>query len=614
MIPPTADTPATGFRIERCTGGGCSNFAALSTMIFTGPQGLGSVTVTNGGTGYTSAPTVTFVGGGQGINAAATATVAGGAVTAITLTNAGSNYNSAPTVVLTGGGGTGATAAANFAYRYVDALVASGATYNYRVLAYNHLGNSAASNTATQVMPTWSAATGVTITPNPLPTAPPPSPQHYTYGTLVRFTAAPTGTTVAGQYRFSLNNGTTNTLMQDWSSTATWNMPTTTPVGTYTLTVDMRTSAVSATPDASSTFVFGIIAAPASAVRVTPNVASPHVNQTAITFTAASVGTTAPQYRFNLNGAVVQDYSTTATWTMPLSQPAGTYTITADVRTNTLSATPDVTSAPLSYVVVNGHDFNADGNSDLIWLNEANGQLYAWLMNGVAVQSRVPMYNGQGVDTSWKIVGIGDLNADGKPDLIWQDQINGQIYCWLMDGVNQSGASYLNNGQAVSTNWKIVGTGDLNADGRSDLIWQDQPTGQLYYWLMDGVTRLGSGYLNNGEAIGTSWKIVGTGDLNADGKTDLVWQDQASGQLYYWLMDGVNRSGSGYLNNGEAIDTSWKVVGVFDIDNDGKPDLIWQDQVNGQLYYWLMDGVNRLGSGYLFDGQPVDTSWKIVGK
>jgi fibronectin-binding autotransporter adhesin len=67
-----------------------------------------SVSVTAGGSGYTSAPTVTISGGG-GTGATATATVASGAVTAITITNPGSGYTSAPTIAF-GGPGTGATA------------------------------------------------------------------------------------------------------------------------------------------------------------------------------------------------------------------------------------------------------------------------------------------------------------------------------------------------------------------------------------------------------------------------------------------------------------------------------------------------------------------------
>jgi len=71
-----------------------------------------SISVTNGGSGYTSAPTV-VIGGGGGSGATATATVSGGAVSLITVTNVGANYASAPAVSFTGGGGTGATATAS---------------------------------------------------------------------------------------------------------------------------------------------------------------------------------------------------------------------------------------------------------------------------------------------------------------------------------------------------------------------------------------------------------------------------------------------------------------------------------------------------------------------
>tara|TARA_B100000131_G_scaffold8147_1_gene8499 strand:+ start:15363 stop:22169 length:6807 start_codon:yes stop_codon:yes gene_type:complete len=74
-----------------------------------------TITVSAGGSGYTSAPTVAFsapTGTGQTEKATGTATVSGGAVTKITLTNKGKGYTSAPTITLTGGGGSSATATA----------------------------------------------------------------------------------------------------------------------------------------------------------------------------------------------------------------------------------------------------------------------------------------------------------------------------------------------------------------------------------------------------------------------------------------------------------------------------------------------------------------------
>jgi starch-binding outer membrane protein, SusD/RagB family len=76
-----------------------------------------SITVTNGGSGYTSAPTVTvspnISGIGAGYDAAlATATISGGKVTSINVVSSVGFYTSPPTVTIAGGGGTGATATA----------------------------------------------------------------------------------------------------------------------------------------------------------------------------------------------------------------------------------------------------------------------------------------------------------------------------------------------------------------------------------------------------------------------------------------------------------------------------------------------------------------------
>ncbi len=79
-------------------------------------SGVKRIIVTNGGSGYTTAPIVTISGGG-GSGALATAGISAGKVTsvilspdAITGVKLGSEYIAEPTVSFTGGGGSGATA------------------------------------------------------------------------------------------------------------------------------------------------------------------------------------------------------------------------------------------------------------------------------------------------------------------------------------------------------------------------------------------------------------------------------------------------------------------------------------------------------------------------
>ena len=37
-------------------------------------------------------------------------------------------------------------------------------------------------------------------------------------------------------------------------------------------------------------------------------------------------------------------------------------------------------------------------------------------------------------------------------------------------------------------NSQVIGAGDFNEDGKTDLVWEHQPTGGVYVWLMNGVT------------------------------------------------------------------------------------------------------------------------------
>jgi hypothetical protein len=84
--------------------------------------------MTNGGVGYTSAPSVVFTSS-SGSGATATATISNGAVTSVTVTNSGTGYTQPPAISFVGGAGHDA-AAVSFIETNIDKAADSFADNN----------------------------------------------------------------------------------------------------------------------------------------------------------------------------------------------------------------------------------------------------------------------------------------------------------------------------------------------------------------------------------------------------------------------------------------------------------------------------------------------------
>ena len=93
--------------------------AGAIVLVLTAPDQSGatdtvaSVTFTEPGSGYTSAPTVTLAPPPAGGTPATADVAGGGGVGSVNVTTAGAGYTSAPTISFSGGGGSGAAATAD---------------------------------------------------------------------------------------------------------------------------------------------------------------------------------------------------------------------------------------------------------------------------------------------------------------------------------------------------------------------------------------------------------------------------------------------------------------------------------------------------------------------
>ena len=255
-----------------------------------------------------------------------------------------------------------------------------------------------------------------------------------------------------------------------------------------------------------------------------------------------------------------------------------------------------------SWQAVGSADFNGDGQADILWQN-ANGQAAIWEMDGANVTASATV--GPNPGPNWKVVGTGDFNGDGNSDILWQNA-SGQVAVWEMDGTNViAGGSQL-VGPNPGPNWKVVGTGDFNGDGNSDILLQNTD-GQAAIWEMDGTNVIASATV--GANPGPNWKVVGTGDFNGDGNSDILLQN-TDGQAAIWEMDGTNVIASATV--GANPGPNWKAVGTGDFNGDGFSDILWQN-ASGQTAIWEMDGTKPIAGGSQLVASNLGSAWHAIG-
>lgn len=242
-------------------------------------------------------------------------------------------------------------------------------------------------------------------------------------------------------------------------------------------------------------------------------------------------------------------------------------------------------------------DVNGDGRPDLVVSDgSGGGRVMILFADPAHPGSFLPAFNlSTGVYNM--SVAIADLNGDGRPDIVAVGaDINGNngsayvFYQTTTPGTFSAPSVFPAGAQPQS-----VKVADLNADGHPDLVVAN-------YWIgLDGLgspgvsvllqdaLHLGQFFAPVTYATGELSVDVAVGDLNGDGKLDLVVANIApepTGSVSVLLQDplhpGAFLAATNYLGIVNPLS-----VAIGDLNGDGKPDIAVADSTTATVLFQI---------------------------
>ncbi|MFH1127140.1 MAG: VCBS repeat-containing protein, partial [archaeon] len=239
-------------------------------------------------------------------------------------------------------------------------------------------------------------------------------------------------------------------------------------------------------------------------------------------------------------------------------------------------------------------DFDNDGDLDIVARNQGSlgDKLYFYRQDNPTSWSQSTLT----LTHAGEGVKVADINKDGKPDVVVTRQ-------WYKNTGSITGWQDYTYSSSVYT-YGYIDTGDLNGDGRTDIVISPSEPGGAgtpkITWFESPA---------NPENIWTEHVIennvepqhhfVGIGDFNKDGRQDVATatMEQSSEKkikIYY------NTDGNGAFGSPQTVaDMSSHSIKVVDVNNDGFPDLYGADHGKSPtpINLWMNDGATGGGGG-----------------
>lgn len=190
-------------------------------------------------------------------------------------------------------------------------------------------------------------------------------------------------------------------------------------------------------------------------------------------------------------------------------------------------------------------------------------------------------------------VAVGDVNGDLFPDVITGQATGGAPLVRVVDGKTGTQAIEFFAYEQSFTGGVYVAAGDIDGDGRDEIITGTGNTGGPNVSVFDGKTGAPRYSFFPYEDSFRGGVIVAAGDTNGDGRDEIITGTGVGGGPRVQIVDGLTKQ---QVANFFAYEDTFRggvLVGAGDTDGDGKDEVLTGTGVGGGPRVQAIDAVTK---------------------